>query len=94
MTRSVQRMRRTVPREVAAAPSLPTSLEPFAFRLGRRGALYGIGLSLVLSIVLMVILATFTALGEGGILDPMIAVWSPGAIFAIFSLYLFLGVRT
>jgi lipopolysaccharide export LptBFGC system permease protein LptF len=67
---------------------------PFAFRLGRRGALYGIGLSLVLGIVLMVFLAIFSALGQAAILPPLVAVWSPSILFAIFSLYLFLGVRT
>ena len=67
---------------------------PFSFRLGRRGALYGIGMSLLLGIAFFIVLAVFTALGEGGYLPPLIAVWSPGAIFAVFSLYLFLGVRT
>ena len=67
---------------------------PFAFKLGRQGALYGIGLSLVLGVVLMIFLSVFAALGENAILPPMVAVWSPAAIFAIFSLYLFLGVRT
>ncbi len=67
---------------------------PFSFRLGRKGALYGIGMSLLLGIAFFIVLATFTALGENNILPPLIAVWSPGAIFAVFSLYLFLGVRT
>ena len=67
---------------------------PFAFRLGRQGALYGIGLSLILGIVLLLFLALFNAMGEAAILPPSIAVWSPGVIFSIFALYLFLGVRT
>ncbi|MEM1206687.1 MAG: LptF/LptG family permease, partial [Acidobacteriota bacterium] len=67
---------------------------PFAFRLGRRGALYGIGLALVMGIVLFVVLGAFEALGENAILPPAVAIWSPSAIFAIFSLYLFLGVRS
>ncbi len=67
---------------------------PFSFRLGRRGALYGIGLSIILGMIFMAVLAAFTALGNGGILPPVVAVWSPGAIFAVFSLYMFLGVRT
>ena len=67
---------------------------PFAFRLGRQGALYGIGLSLVLGVVLMIFLSIFEALGENAVLPPAVAVWSPNAIFAVFSLYLFLGVRT
>ncbi len=67
---------------------------PFAFRLGRQGALYGIGLSLILGVILMIFLSIFAALGENAILPPAVAVWTPNAIFAIFSLYLFLGVRT
>ena len=67
---------------------------PFAFRLGRQGALYGVGLSLILGVILLIVLGVFTALGENGILPPVVAVWSPSALFAIFSLYLFLGVRT
>ncbi len=67
---------------------------PFAFRLGRQGALYGIGLSIGLGIVFMAVFAFFTKLGEAGALPPAVAVWSPAAIFALFSSYLFLGVRT
>lgn len=67
---------------------------PFAFRLGRRGALYGVGLSIILGIVLMVVLGVFTALGETAILPPALAIWSPAVLFSIFSLYLFLGVRS
>jgi lipopolysaccharide export system permease protein len=67
---------------------------PFAFRLGRRGALYGIGLSLVLGMVLLGVFAFFSTLGEIGALPPVVSVWAPSLIFAALSLYLFLGVRT
>ena len=67
---------------------------PFAFRLGRQGALYGLGLSVVLGIVFLGIFAFFTTLGEAGALPPAVAVWSPSAVFALLSAYLFLGVRT
>jgi LPS export ABC transporter permease LptG/LPS export ABC transporter permease LptF len=67
---------------------------PFAFRLGRQGALYGIGISIVLGIVFMGFFAFFGKLGEAGALPPAVAVWSPGAVFALLSSYLFLGVRT
>jgi len=67
---------------------------PFAFRLGRQGALYGIGISVVLGIVFMGIFAFFTTMGEAGALPPLVAVWSPGLIFSLLSLYLFLGIRT
>ena len=67
---------------------------PFAFRLGRQGALYGIGLSVVLGMVFLAIFVFFTKMGEVGALPPAVAVWSPGTVFAILSAYLFLGVRT
>ena len=67
---------------------------PFAFRLGRQGALYGIGLSIMLGIVFLVVFFFFTTLGQVGALPPVVAVWSPNAVFALFSAYLFLGVKT
>lgn len=67
---------------------------PFAFRLGRQGALYGLGISVVLGIVFLGIFAFFTTLGEAGALPPAVAVWSPSAVFAVLSVYLFLGVKT
>jgi LPS export ABC transporter permease LptF/LPS export ABC transporter permease LptG len=67
---------------------------PFAFRLGRQGALYGVGLSVILGFVFMAIFAFFTKLGEAGALPALVAVWSPGTVFSILSVYLFLGIRT
>lgn len=67
---------------------------PFAFRLGRQGALYGIGVSIVLGMAFMGVFAFFRTLGEAGALPPAAAVWSPSAVFAILSAYLFLGVRS
>ncbi|HET9766929.1 MAG TPA: LptF/LptG family permease, partial [Thermoanaerobaculia bacterium] len=55
---------------------------PFAFRLGRRGALYGVGLSLVLGMVLLGVFAFFSTLGGVGTLPPLVAVWAPSLIFA------------
>ena len=67
---------------------------PFAFRLGRQGALYGLGLSVVLGIVFFAIYAFFMKLGEVGAFPAVVAVWSPSLLFALLSAYLFLGVRT
>ena len=67
---------------------------PFAFRFGRQGALYGVGLAILLGIVLQVVIAFFTTLGEAAVLPPWIAAWGPNVLFALLSLYLFLGVRT
>ena len=67
---------------------------PFAFRLGRHGALYGIGLAVVLGIVFVGVFAFFRTLGQTGALPPVLAVWSPSAVFGVLSAYLFLGVET
>ncbi|MEE2776269.1 MAG: LptF/LptG family permease [Acidobacteriota bacterium] len=67
---------------------------PFAFRMGRRGALYGVGVAILLGITLFVITAFFSTLGEVGALPAWMAAWAPNVLFSLFSLYLFLGVRT
>jgi len=67
---------------------------PFAFRLGRQGALYGIGISIVLGMGFLVVFAFFSTLGEAGALPPAVAVWSPDVLFGVLAVYLFLGVRT
>jgi len=67
---------------------------PFAFRLGRGGALYGIGVSIVLGFAYLAVFTFFTNLGEAGALPPALAVWSPNLLFAMFAGYLLLGVRT
>ena len=67
---------------------------PFAFRLGRQGALYGIGLSVVLGFLFFLVYAFFSTLGETGALPAPVAVWSPNVIFSMLAVYLFLGVRT
>lgn len=67
---------------------------PFAFRLGRRGALYGIGIALAIGMVFYAVIAVFRTLGEAGILPAEVAAWGPSVLFATGSLYLFLGVRT
>ncbi len=67
---------------------------PFAFKIGRRGALYGIGLSLVLGLVYWMIFAVFTKFGEVGNLPPLLAAWSANVLFALAAIYMFLHVET
>ena len=67
---------------------------PFAFRLGRRGALYGLGVAVVLGMIFLGVFAFFKTMGEVAALPPVVAVWSPSLLFALLSAYLFLGVRT
>ena len=67
---------------------------PFAVTTGRRGALYGIGLGIALSIVYWFILTIFAALGTTGILPPVLAAWAPNLFFAAGAGVLLLTVRT
>jgi len=67
---------------------------PFAVTTGRRGAMYGIGIGIALSIAYWVILQVFSAVGEGGVLTPLLAAWAPNLIFGAAALYLVLTVRT
>jgi lipopolysaccharide export LptBFGC system permease protein LptF len=67
---------------------------PFAVTTGRRGAMYGIGFGIALSIAYWVILNVFSAMGEGGVLTPTLAAWAPNLLFGVAALYMVLTVRT
>jgi len=67
---------------------------PFAVTTGRRGAMYGIGIGIALSIAYWVILNVFSAVGEGGVLTPTLAAWAPNLLFGVAALYGILTVRT
>jgi LPS export ABC transporter permease LptG/LPS export ABC transporter permease LptF len=79
----------------AATPLVMTLLGlPFAFRVGRRGSLYGLGVALILVLVYWAAFAIFNALGLETILDPLFAAWAPNVLFGLFGTYLLLYVRT
>jgi len=67
---------------------------PFAVTLGRRGAMYGIGLGVVLAITYWVTAQVFAAFGTGGLLAPTLAAWAPNILFSGGAVYLLLTVRT
>ncbi len=67
---------------------------PFAFRIGKRGALYGIGIALIVGIVYWMVFALFTKFGEVGNLPSLLSAWSANVLFAIAALYMFLHVET
>lgn len=67
---------------------------PFAFRMGKRGALYGIGIALILGIFYWMIYAVFTKFGEVGNLPPLLSAWSANILFALAAIYMFLHVET
>lgn len=67
---------------------------PFAFRVGRRGNLYGIGVAILLVIVYWATFAIFNALGLETILSPFLAAWAPNILYGLVGVYLMLYVRT
>jgi LPS export ABC transporter permease LptG/LPS export ABC transporter permease LptF len=67
---------------------------PFAVTTGRRGAMYGIGVGIVLALVYWTMISVFAAFGQGGMIDPMLAAWAPNLIFGAAAAYLLLTVRT
>jgi LPS export ABC transporter permease LptG len=67
---------------------------PFAFRMGRRGALYGFFIALLLGIAYWGIYSIFTKFGEVGNLPGLLSAWSANILFAIAAIYLFLHVET
>jgi lipopolysaccharide export LptBFGC system permease protein LptF len=67
---------------------------PFAFKMGKRGALYGIGLALILGIVYWMVYAVFTKFGEVGNLPPLLSAWAANVMFALGAVYMYLHVET
>ena len=67
---------------------------PFAVTTGPRGALYGIGVGIVLAFTYWIILSVFAAIGEGGLLTPTLAAWAPNVLFGASAAYFLLTVRT
>ena len=61
---------------------------------GRRGALYGIGVGIVVAIGYWIMLSIFGALGEGGVVAPLLAAWAPNVLFGAAAAYMLLTVRT
>jgi lipopolysaccharide export LptBFGC system permease protein LptF len=67
---------------------------PFSFVVARRGALYGIGIAIVIAIVYWAVLGIFSALGDNALLPPSLAAWAPNLIFGAAGLYLMLTLET
>ena len=67
---------------------------PFSFVVARRGALYGIGASILIAIVYWACLTVFETLGNTARLPPSLAAWAPNIIFGALALYLVLNLET
>ena len=67
---------------------------PFAVTTGKRGALYGIAIGIVLAVVYWITSSAFSAVGTAGMMPAMLAAWAPNLIFGAGAAYLLLTVRT
>jgi lipopolysaccharide export LptBFGC system permease protein LptF len=67
---------------------------PFAFRIGRKGSLYGIGVAILLVILYWATFAIFNALGMETILPPFLAAWAPNIFYGLLGASMMLYVRT
>ncbi len=67
---------------------------PFGVTTGRRGALYGIGLGIVIALWSWLVMSVFIAIGKTGMLPPALAAWTPNIIVTACALYLILTTKT
>jgi LPS export ABC transporter permease LptG/LPS export ABC transporter permease LptF len=67
---------------------------PFAFSVGRRGALYGVALGIGIGLLYWGVLGLFEQMGRYEILPPVLAAWGPNVMFGTGGLYLFFTSRT
>jgi lipopolysaccharide export LptBFGC system permease protein LptF len=67
---------------------------PFAFLTGTRGAVGGLAVAVGVAIIYWATAALFEAMGSVGQLPPLLAAWSPDAIFGFLGVYFFLKMPT
>jgi LPS export ABC transporter permease LptG/LPS export ABC transporter permease LptF len=67
---------------------------PFSFSVGKRGALYGIAISLAVGMVYWTCLSVFESLGSNALLPPLLAAWAANILFGAAGLYLMFTIET
>ena len=67
---------------------------PFGFSMGRKGALVGVGLSVVIAMAFWGTYAVFRSLGYAGVLPPALGAWGASLIFGLAGLWGLLRLRT
>ena len=67
---------------------------PFAVTTGRHGAMYGVGIGIILAFSYWLVASIFAAIGSAGLLTPLLAAWTPNVLFGGSAVYLLLAVRT
>ena len=67
---------------------------PFSFLMGNRGALFGIGIAVGISMIYWGALGIFSSVGATGVMSPLLAAFAPLVLFSLISLVLFLKIKT
>jgi lipopolysaccharide export LptBFGC system permease protein LptF len=67
---------------------------PFAMTVGRRGALYGVGLAIIVASAYWLVNTMCLAAGQAGLLPAPLAAWAANLLFLAATAYLTLSVRT
>jgi lipopolysaccharide export LptBFGC system permease protein LptF len=67
---------------------------PFGFLVGHRGAMTGIGVSIVIGIAYWGVQPLFEKIGDVGLLPPAMAAWSPDLLFSLMGMYLLLRMKS
>lgn len=67
---------------------------PFSFTPGKKGALYGIGIAIVIGLAYYVTTRIFASMGDSAMLPPLLAAWAPTVLFGIAAVYGLFNVRT
>jgi lipopolysaccharide export system permease protein len=67
---------------------------PFGFRMGRKGALVGVGLSVVIAMAYWGTYALFRSLGSAGELPPLLGAWGANILFGLAGAIGLFRVRT
>ncbi|MEO7190801.1 MAG: LptF/LptG family permease [Vicinamibacterales bacterium] len=67
---------------------------PFGVTTGRRGALYGVGLAIILASSYWLLNTFFVAVGQADLLSPSLAAWAANILFLAVAAYATLTVRT
>jgi lipopolysaccharide export system permease protein len=67
---------------------------PMATSSQRGGAAFGIGLSLITTVLFLLIIQLTKAVGSKGLIPPDLAAWIPNVLFLFISLILMARVRT
>ncbi|HEV7367305.1 MAG TPA: LptF/LptG family permease [Gemmatimonadales bacterium] len=67
---------------------------PMAVTSPRAGAAVGVAISLGTTVIFLLLVQITKAIGAGGVIDPIVAAWSPNVLFLFAGLVLLARVRT